>query len=148
MSGGFKLKYLARNNDLNSVRWKVGGERQDMKCNKQLTTHRALRPNKTAMIKIKQKRVSIAPASPGGDCVTSALSSVIRTNTDNMKEIVSQLERNIRERNDEIEELKQFNEILRIRNDSLSSNHLGRRPVKLENNTIYKISLHFKFLKK
>ena len=64
--------------------------------------------------------------------MTSTLSSVIRNNTDNMKEIVSQLERNIRERNDEIEELKQFNEILKIRNDSLSSNHLGRKAVKLE----------------
>ena len=56
-----------------------------------------------------------------------------------MKEIVSQLERNIRERNDEIEELKQFNEILKIRNDSLSSNHLGMRAVKLENKAIYKV---------
>ena len=97
----------------------------------QLTTHRALRTTKSAMIKIKQKRVSIAPPTPVGSCVTSNLSSVIRNNTDNMKEIVSQLERNIRERNDEIEELKQFNEILKIRNDSLSSNHLGRTAVKL-----------------
>ena len=99
-----------------------------MKCNKQLTKHRALCA--TAMIKIKQKRVSIA--SPGENCLTSTLGSVIRNNTDNMKEIVSQLERNIRERNDEIEELKQFNEILKIRNDSLSSNHLGRSAVTLE----------------
>ena len=48
MPGGCELKYLARNNDLNSVRCEVGGERWDMKCNKQLTTHRALHPNKTA----------------------------------------------------------------------------------------------------
>ena len=47
------------------------------------------------------------------------------------------MERNIRERNDEIEELKQFNEILKIRNDSLSSNHLGRKAVR--NKTIYNI---------
>ena len=103
-----------------------------MKCSKQLTKHRALRANKPTMIKIKQKRVSIASPSPGGNCVSSSLGSVIRSNTDNMKEIVSQLERNIRERNDEIEELKQFNEILKIRNDSLSSNHLGGSAVTLE----------------
>ena len=115
----------------------MGGESRDMKCFKQLTTHRALCSTKTAMIKIKQKRVSIAPLSPERNSVTSTLSSVIRNNTDNMKEIVSQLERNIRERNDEIEELKQFNEILKIRNDSLSSNHLGMRAVKLENKAIY-----------
>lgn len=74
------------------------------------------------MIKIKQKRVSF-PSPPGA--MANTLSSVIRSNTDNMKEIVSKLERTIKERNCQIEELKQVNDILKIRNESMSGNDLG-----------------------
>ena len=73
---------------------------------------------KLKMIKIKQKRSR-------GDGLSSSLSSVIRNNTDNMKEIVAQLERTITERNSQIEELRQFNEILKLRNESVSSKDLG-----------------------
>ena len=74
------------------------------------------------MIKIKQKRVSF-PSPPGP--MANTLGSVIRSNTDNMKEIVSKLERTIKERNCQIEELKQVNDILKIRNESMSGNDLG-----------------------
>ena len=74
------------------------------------------------MIKIKQKRVSFP--SPTG-AMANTLSSVIRSNTDNMKEIVGKLERTIKERNCQIEELKQVNDILKIRNESMSGNDLG-----------------------
>ena len=74
------------------------------------------------MIKIKQKRVSF-PSPPGA--MANTLSSVIRSNTDNMKEIVSKLERTIKERNCQIEELKQVNDILKIRNESMNGNDLG-----------------------
>ena len=74
------------------------------------------------MIKIKQKRVSF-PSPPGA--MANTLCSVIRSNTDNMKEIVSKLERTIKERNCQIEELKQVNDILKIRNESMSGNDLG-----------------------
>ena len=78
------------------------------------------------MIKIKQKRVSF-PSPPGA--MANTLSSVIRSNTDNMKEIVSKLERTIKERNCQIEELKQVNDILMIRNESMSCNDLGEAAV-------------------
>lgn len=78
------------------------------------------------MIKIKQKRVSF-PSPPGA--MANTLSSVIRSNTDNMKEIVSKLERTIKERNCQIEELKQVNDILKIRNESMSGNDLGEAAV-------------------
>ena len=70
------------------------------------------------MIKINQKQSRRT-------VLTSSLGSVIRNNTDNMKEIVAQLERTVKERNSQIEELKQFNEILKIRNETVSSKDLG-----------------------